>query len=127
MPPRYVPEARPQGPVVQGFSGNGFRIGDLVFSRGLWLTPERADDWDAPPLAALTEAVLAPLLGIAPAPEFLLLGTGATTRPPPPALAVALDARGIGIEPMDSRTAARTWGMLRGESRWIVAALLPLA
>jgi uncharacterized protein len=27
---------------------------------------------------------------------------------------------------MDSRSAARTWGVLRAEERWIVAALLPL-
>ena len=26
----------------------------------------------------------------------------------------------------DSRAAARAWGVLRGEGRWIVAALLPL-
>jgi uncharacterized protein len=28
---------------------------------------------------------------------------------------------------MDSRAAARTWGLLRGEERWIAAALMPLA
>jgi uncharacterized protein len=27
---------------------------------------------------------------------------------------------------MDSRAAARTWGMLRGEERWIAAALMPI-
>ena len=37
-----------------------------------------------------------------------------------------IEARGIGVEVMDSRAAARTWGLLRGEERWIVAALMPL-
>jgi len=54
------------------------------------------------------------------------LGTGATTAFPPAALAEALAARGIGIEAMDSRAAARTWGLLRAEGRRIAAALLPL-
>jgi len=27
---------------------------------------------------------------------------------------------------MDSRAAARAWGVLRAEERWIVAALMPL-
>ena len=46
---------------------------------------------------------------------------------PPRSLVDALEARGIGLEAMDSRAAARTWGMLRGEGRRIAAALMPLA
>ena len=45
---------------------------------------------------------------------------------PPAALARALETRGIGMEPMDSRAAARAWGVLRGEGRVIGAALYPL-
>ena len=56
----------------------------------------------------------------------MILGTGAKMRLPPRALVAALEARGIGLEAMDSRAAARTWGILRAEERWIVAALLPL-
>ena len=37
-----------------------------------------------------------------------------------------LEGRGIGVEVMDSRAAARAWGVLRAEERWIVAALMPL-
>jgi uncharacterized protein len=37
-----------------------------------------------------------------------------------------MEARGLGVEAMDSRAAARAWGVLRAEGRWIVAALLPL-
>ncbi len=65
------------------------------------------------------------MLGIAPSPEFLLLGTGDTLRRPAPAFIKTLEDRGIGAEPMDSRAAARAWGVLRAEDRWIVAALMP--
>ena len=68
-------------------------------------------------------ADFAPLLSLDPQPEFLLLGTGPTLRRPPPALEAALP---FGIEVMDSRAAARAWGVLRAELRWIAAALYPL-
>lgn len=115
----------PHGPVVQGFTARGFSVDGGIYE-ALLLTPKRADAWDAPALAALTADDLTSILNLDPAPEFLLLGTGATTAFAPRALAAALEARGIGIEAMNSRAAARTWGLLRGEERWIVAALMPM-
>jgi len=90
------------------------------------LTPEQAQGWEAPPLAELSADDVAPLLALAPPPEFLILGTGAAMAFAPRAFVAALEARGIGVEAMDSRAAARTWGVLRAEERWIVAAILPL-
>ena len=113
------------GPLVQGFAGRGFRVDGTAYDAVL-LTPESVHQWAAPALAALTEADLAPLLALRPAPEFILLGTGPVLQRPPSALVAALEAQGIGTETMDSRAAARTWGLLRGEGRWIAAALLPL-
>ena len=40
------------GPLVQGFSANGFLVDGRAY-RGLLLTPERATEWDAPALAEL--------------------------------------------------------------------------
>lgn len=116
-----------QGPIVTGFQGRGFRVRDDVFPDGLLLSPVRALAWaDAPPVDALTTEALGDLLDLRPLPEFLLLGTGAGLRQPPRAFVRALEARGIGVEAMDSRAAARAWGVLRAEERQIVAALLPL-
>jgi uncharacterized protein len=113
------------GPRVQGFAGRGFRV-DGITCEAVLLTPEAAQAWAAPALEALGAADLAPLLACRPAPEFILLGTGPALRRPPAALVAALEAQGIGVEAMDSRAAARTWGLLRGEGRWIAAALMPL-
>ena len=113
------------GPRVQGFAGRGFRVDGMTYEAVL-LTPEAAQAWTAPALEALTEADLAPLLAVLPPPEFILLGTGPVLERPSPALVAALEAQGVGLEAMDSRAAARTWGLLRGEGRWIAAALLPL-
>jgi uncharacterized protein len=115
----------PPGPVVRGFSGGGFKVEGSV-RRAVLLTPLAASEWEAPPLAELEVADLGALLALDPPPEFVLLGTGAATRSPPRALRDALEARGVGLEAMDSRAAARAWGLLRGEERWIAAALMPL-
>ncbi len=115
------------GPLVTGFAGTGFKVRDALFPRGLMLSPDAALDWTAPArVAGLDVAMLAVLLARDPLPEFLLLGTGARLDQPPRALVRELEAMGIGVEAMDSRAAARAWGVLRQEERQIVAALLPL-
>jgi uncharacterized protein len=125
MAPRFERDRAAAGPTVQGFAGGGFTVDGQTY-QGVMLTPERALGWEAPPLAELTADALEPVLALEPPPEFLILGTGAATAFPPPALRRALEARGIGVEAMDSRAAARTWGVLRAEERWIVAAIMPL-
>ncbi|MBV9931770.1 MAG: Mth938-like domain-containing protein [Alphaproteobacteria bacterium] len=123
---RLVPDEAAPGPLVQGFAGTGFSVDGRVYAAVL-LTPLAAASWDPPAgAAALTLDHLAPLLALERPPEFLLLGTGPALAFPPRPLVRALDERGIGIEAMDSRAAARTWGLLRGEGRWIAAALMPL-
>jgi uncharacterized protein len=124
--PRWDRDASASGPVVQGVGPRGFTVDGGIYP-GLLLTPERADGWSPPPLADLTIADLEPVLRLQPAPEFVLLGTGTKLTFPPRALVRELEERGIGVEPMDSRAAARTWGVLRAEERWIVAALMPLS
>jgi uncharacterized protein len=115
----------PQGPVVQGYAAGGFSVDGQAY-RALLLTPDRAAAWEPPALGELGLDHLAPLLALEPPPEFLILGTGATTAFPPRALVRALEERGIGVEAMDSRAAARTWGVLRAEERWIAAAIMPV-
>ena len=113
------------GPVIAGFSRGGFRIDENVY-HALLITPERADGWAPPPLTELSDGDVAAVLTIDPVPEFVLLGTGPTLIRPPHSFIAALEKRGIGVEAMDSRAAARAWGMLRAEGRHIVGALYPL-
>lgn len=120
---KIAAEPRAAGPIVTGFGPGGFRVGDERFAAVL-LTVEAALAWSPPSLAELGAAALRPLVDAR--PEFVLLGTGAALYRPSPALARALDAHGIGLEVMDSRAAARAWGVLRGEGRVVGAALYPL-
>ena len=117
-----------EGPLVRGFGAAGFKVdapdGTIGIYPALLLTAARAANWAPPPLAELDEAAVASLF--VPEIEFLLLGTGANLHLPPRALVRALEARGIGVEAMDSRAAARAWGVLRAEGRRVAAALYPL-
>lgn len=120
---KITPEQLRGGPYVRAFGPAGF----LVFEErypALLMTVAEVRAWAPPPLADLSETDLAFVLD--PLPEFLLLGTGDTLARPAPALVAALEARGIGVEPMDSRAAARAWGVLRSEDRQVAMALYPL-
>ena len=57
-------------------------------------------------------------------PELVIFGSGSLLRFPPPALLRALMAQRIGIETMDTLAACRTYNILAGEGRQVVAALL---
>src|SRR3546814_20865017 len=90
------------------------------------LAPPEAAPWEAPSIQHLDVAEIAPLLALHPLQEFLLLGTGDTLIQPHRAFVRALEGRGIGVESMDSRAAARAWGVLRAADRWLVGAFLTL-
>ncbi|KPK38931.1 MAG: hypothetical protein AMJ69_07050 [Gammaproteobacteria bacterium SG8_47] len=57
-------------------------------------------------------------------PELILFGSGANLRLPPVALVRDVNARGIGLETMDTAAACRTFNILVAEGRHVVAALL---
>lgn len=114
--------------MITGFAGAGFRVQDILFAGGLLIDPMAARDWAAPAtVAALMQADVADLLALDPLPEFLLLGTGRRLVQPPRPFVAALEQRGIGVEAMDSRAAARAWAVLRAEERWIAGALFSLS
>ena len=57
-------------------------------------------------------------------PELVIFGSGARLRFPPASLIRPLIERRVGIETMDTAAACRTYNILVGEGRSVVAALL---
>ena len=57
-------------------------------------------------------------------PELVLFGSGTRLRFPHPSLVRPLIERRIGVETMDSAAACRTYNVLLGEGRAVIAALL---
>ena len=123
--PRFEQQA-PSGPapVIQGYATGGFRVSGQQYAGGVLVTPTRAVEW---PVAGLDDLTAASFDALGDEPvEVLLLGTGATLRRPAPELLAALHQRGLTVELMDSKAAARTYGVLANEGRLVAAALLPL-
>ncbi len=79
-------------------------------------------DWNCPRFEDLTAAHFE-LLGQT-QPELVIFGSGTRLRFPPPAFLRTLMARRIGVETMDTLAACRTYNILAGEGRQVMAALL---
>ena len=88
----------------------------ILSSRGL------RQDWNCARFEDLTAAHFAELAEI-PA-ELVLFGSGTRNRFVPAAWLQPLMARRIGLETMDTQAACRTYNILAGEGRNVVAALL---
>nr|VFK45886.1 MAG: Uncharacterized conserved protein, contains Mth938-like domain [Candidatus Kentron sp. SD]VFK49824.1 MAG: Uncharacterized conserved protein, contains Mth938-like domain [Candidatus Kentron sp. SD] len=92
------------------------------FTRSLILTPSEITDWPPQTLAEVTADHIALLTEFA--PEVILFGSGKKQQFPAQAVFRICYGRGIGIETMNTPAACRTYNLLVGERRRVVAALL---
>ncbi|TXI03298.1 MAG: hypothetical protein E6Q73_04805 [Pseudorhodobacter sp.] len=104
---------------IEGYGPGFFRVGPHLLQGATLVTP-----WDAGAWGGLADTA-APL-ALTGRIDVLLLGMGAAIAPVPRAFREALEAAGIGVEPMSSPAACRTYNVLLGEGRRIAAALLPV-
>ncbi|WP_431095877.1 Mth938-like domain-containing protein [Polaromonas aquatica] len=79
-------------------------------------------DWNCTRFEHLTAEHFARLA--ATQPELVIFGSGSRLRFPPPAFLRGLMEHRIGIETMDTLAACRTYNILAGEGRQVLAALL---
>ena len=100
--------------------GPGFlRIANARLAGPVLVSPWGAEPWGG------TEDCATPLT-LAGQIDVLILGTGSAISHPPTAFRAAMEAAGIGVEPMTTTAAARTFNLLLGEGRRIALAALPL-
>ncbi|MHC0053153.1 Mth938-like domain-containing protein [Actibacterium sp. D379-3] len=104
---------------IDGYGPGFFRVGGQVHHGAVLVSDAGAAPW-----GGLTDA--APLLALAGRVDVLFVGTGTETAHIPAALRETLEAAGLGVEPMASPAAARTYNVLLSEGRRIAAALLPV-
>lgn len=120
---KFQPD-RPEGVnVIHAYTRTSVSVNGQVHTRSLLVPPTgELIDWPVSSLEALTEADFQPILDAR--PEVLILGTGSTLRFVKPALMRQLMAARIGVETMDTAAACRTYNILVGEGRQVMAALL---
>ncbi len=89
----------------------------------LVVSPDRLlEQWGVANFAGLAAAHFQQLLELG--PEIALLGTASRLRFPPSALTRCLIEARVGLEVMDLGAACRTYNILAGEGRCVVAALI---
>ena len=108
---------------LRSADGRHARVNDLTLTDSFILSPQQlVENWPVRDSAALTADDLAPLLALQ--PEVVLLGTGERQVFPPAAVMAACLRQGVGLEVMTNAAAARTFNVLAGESRRVVAGFL---
>ena len=104
------------GPGWIGLNGEKITRSVVISSRG------QRFEWPCDRFGDLTQSHFDQLAALD--AELVLFGSGKRLRFPPPAWLAALMARRIGLETMDTEAACRTFNILAGEGRHVVAALL---
>lgn len=108
---------------VRKVAATAITVVDRDLDRSFILAPDRAiEDWAIRDVAALDEAAIAPILALEPA--VVILGSGSRIVFPSQAVLASFLTRGVGVEVMDNAAAARTFNVLAGEGRRVVAAFL---
>ena len=106
-----------------GYDDEQISINHQSYQSGLYIHGNTITaPWGPTRLSELTIDQLSPLLD--PIPEVLILGTGRQTAFPNAEVLAFVSSKKIGLECMDSRSAARTYNILIEEGRTVSAALL---
>ncbi len=105
---------------LRGADGVLALVNEQQLTRSFVVAPNTLlEDWPVRDVGTMQPTDLDVLL--AQQPELLVLGTGATQKFPPAAVMAHCLQRGIGIEVMTNAAAARTYSVLAGEGRRVVA------
>jgi uncharacterized protein len=115
---------RPEGYLFVRNVGTGSVVlADRVLTESFLLATDRViEDWPVQDASELDAAHVEALLSLQ--PEVVILGTGLKQIFPAAAFMVGFLRNGVGIEVMDNAGAARTYNLLAGEGRRVVAGFI---
>lgn len=120
MPAPHYPRPAP----IEAYGNGGFRFAGMSHRGSLLCLPGGIFAWSATVPAEITPDSLAAVMEDRARIGFLLLGLGRSVSAPSQELRKAFAEAGIGLEPMDTGAACRTYNVLLGEGRPVAAALL---
>lgn len=108
---------------LRSADGASALVNERRLTRSFVIAPDSLlEDWPVCDAAALRPADLESILALT--PELVLLGTGGRQVFPTTDVMAACLSRGIGIESMANSSAARTYHVLAGEGRRVVAGFI---
>ncbi len=108
---------------VTGYGAGYLTVNGMRYEQPLIVTPDHAPDvWAVTDFDMLDAVALAALLKSR--PDVIVLGTGPVQRFAAAVVLRPLIEAGIGLEMMGTPAACRTYNILMGEGRRVVAAML---
>ena len=114
-------------PSIDAYGDGGFRLAGARHDGSVLILRDEATAWTVSDMSGVTLEALAPVLSAgAGEVEFVLLGTGVRNALPSREVRDGLRLAGIGLEFMDTPTAARIYNLLTSEGRRIAAALIAI-
>jgi uncharacterized protein len=115
---------RPEGYLfIRRVGERSITVVDRELAASFVLAPDRlVEHWPVEDVTALDDQAAETVSSLQ--PEVVLLGTGTRQQFPAPAFLAGFLRKGVGIEVMDNAAAARTYDLLAGEGRRVVAAFI---
>lgn len=114
----------PGRPPIDSYGNGGFRFAEMSHCGSLLFLPSGVWGWPPTSVEALDlddfRRVFANDIHL----EFVLLGCGQQLVIPPAEITEAFSNHGLGLEPMGTGAAARTYNILLAEGRLVGAALI---
>lgn len=109
--------------LVRSYSDLEIQINNETYLNSLILRPNGViGSWPPNHFDELAEEHFNQLAALS--PELIVLGTGSSMRFPDPRLTKSITDQSIGLEIMDTYAACRTYNILAGEGRDVVAAFI---
>ena len=116
----YYPGRAP----IDAYGNGGFRFADMSHRGSLIIVPSGIYGWHVTALDELTAERCQMFIDELRRPSCVVLGTGLEHRMPPSPVAKFFADAGIGLEPMSTGAAARTYNVLLAEGRDFGAGLI---
>ena len=121
---KLQPDFSPDTQMVSAYGPGYVEVNGVRHTSACVFAPQQSPKpWGAEHVGALLPAHIDALL-LDPLPEVVLIGTGQVQHLLPAALMRQLISRRIGWEVMDTAAACRTYNILAGEGRHVLAALM---
>lgn len=114
----------PERVVIDAYGNGGFRFRDMSHKGSLLCLPSGIFAWSVTDSAAISLDDFASVLSDTSGIGFLLLGTGGRQVFPASPIRKAFIDQGIGLEPMATGAAVRTYNILLQEGRDVACALI---
>ena len=109
---------------IDAYGNGGFRFANMSHRGSILCLPSGMYAWDLDSPDVLTLGTFERVFAESDRIGFLLLGTGRTQVFPSLEIRKGFAAAGLGLEPMDTGAACRTYNVLLAEQRQVAAALI---